>query len=502
MFHFMVHVLIAQEREVARHYSEAVFAAAQEIAGQLSISEFNALRETVEFFTLLCSQLVPAVCARALRPLIRYGQFRAASLKFQRQATFFGCLPFLTSLLAGIADDDTNDWCDLLTFLTADPFLFSALKPSARPATNLLPVSLVIQSDAPVSMVAIRGYALLFLPLIEAFLVFESFRVTSHDDIVNASATLFEFASTGPTTRDAFVVTFGHFLSSDGLRYIFDTFTVFTTKAGLLRARSLAAAAILAGLDGECFPSHVRLVQGFQIPVSKVLSDIISSFRTSPFTEKDGQVLSLYVDGAPIVSPLRKSFRSSRQIWAQGKVIDNPLPLLSLLGKELHQPAALLAFLQLGLAVFTHMSLPPLSTAHLFEMCARPPARGSRERPARPRAFGLSVPSFARWRGAALGDPRAAVAAGSRGRGSRAQRRRPRGGRVADVARRDGGTRRRARDRGARVRGAPRGRTHRPRRPRGIRGTRGAPRGRSAAGGDTSSGSQRPPSSSRDSRSS
>jgi hypothetical protein len=79
-------------------------------------------------------------------------------------------------------------------------------------------------------------------------------------------------------------------LSLYTIKPAFDKFIQFATPGNFLSARILAASAFVIPLDGECFPSHTRILQVYVVPVVKFLRDIMMSFGRSPFVQKVWQV--------------------------------------------------------------------------------------------------------------------------------------------------------------------------------------------------------------------
>jgi hypothetical protein len=191
------------------------------------------------------------------------------------------------------------------------------------------------------------------------------------DEILKSCILFFEIVGSGPAGRDAFVLVLVHFWSADAHRQTFENFQKFAEAGGLLRARSYLATAIVTALDGECLPSHTRLLQAFLAPLVKFLVAIAGSFRPSPFVERIGQVGSLYVDkGQSLLSPIHIALKLSRRIWATGKVSEDPMGVIICLAKELYRPNVFLAFAQLGFAVYSHISINPVAVRHACEIIA------------------------------------------------------------------------------------------------------------------------------------
>jgi hypothetical protein len=139
--------------------------------------------------------------------------------------------------------------------------------------------------------------------------VFDASQPLEPDAVLVSCATILKIVISGPAGRDAFLLLlsiFGGLMSNDRLVKSLSNLL----RRSLLRARHLAVASIVITLDGECFPSRVKLLQACLVPDAEFLGAIMMSFDHSPFVEKSRHMRSLYIEGPLIVVTLVRALRS------------------------------------------------------------------------------------------------------------------------------------------------------------------------------------------------
>jgi hypothetical protein len=369
VFHFLVQMLFSQNQLAAHRHAREIREMVDEVGEESVVS---VVKEMEEFFKLMNRERTQKNTAKAIGLFLRYMESRKSLLRFPKRETLLEAADCLREIVGSLADGTTTNMRELLGVLVGDLFLFCAVEKSegATAMSALRPASMILKSHAVVSMAEIRGYAAMFVKVMEALLIFGSPAQLDWEPVLISCASLHEVVASGPAGRDAFLIVFVHFMELEVQRGAIEQFMKFASSRSFWHARSFAAASIVFALDGECLPSHARLVQTHYARIVQLLADIMASFGPSPFVKKVSQVRLLYTGHDANESSLQKAMRIARLIWREGKVCEEPMPVLRELADQIYHPRAFMAFVQLGVAIYSNIPIDRLAYGTLFEMGA------------------------------------------------------------------------------------------------------------------------------------